>query len=71
MKKIEKYINEIRVFGQEYSFYGDGAGDFEKIGTDTTLECVLDYINVCTEQIRLASEYIDVKYGKIEPKMYE
>lgn len=62
MLKIEQYINEIRVFEQDYSFYGDGSGDFEKIGTDTTLECLLDYISHCTDQIKLASNYIDKKY---------
>lgn len=60
MKKvIEKYINEIRYDDTEYTFFGDGEGDFEQIAiniNDTKL--LKDYILYCREQISLAKQYI-------------
>jgi hypothetical protein len=64
---IEKFINEITKSKEydyeknyeydDWSFYGDGQGDWENIGNDTTIECLDKYIIHCEKQIELAKEY--------------
>lgn len=63
MKIIEKYINSISITQDgTYRFYEDGCGDFEESATDTTIECLDNYINYCNDQIKFAIECIDKKY---------
>ena len=69
---IEKFINTIykdRVYNEDgkdtyWYFKGDGTGDFEELGEETTVECLNYYIEYCKEQIRLAEEYLKLKENK-------
>jgi hypothetical protein len=68
---ITRYINKISTINAtnyitgdtttEYSFYGDGNGDFEDIENDATEETLKDYIEFCREQIKIAKEYLKIK----------
>lgn len=63
-RQIENYINSIHRFRNpvtdknEYDFYGDGQGDFEKIGNFASKEIVENYIYYLEEQKRWAKEYL-------------
>ncbi len=46
----------------EWTFYGDGQGDFEKIGNDASMATLVAYIEYCRRQIELAKEYINDRY---------
>ncbi len=71
MKRVlTKYINSIKTgysYDDEYNkilnftFYGDGEGDFEEIADEAELEIVRGYIEYCEEQIKLAKVYIGSK----------
>lgn len=62
-RQLENYINSIRRFRNpvtdkdEYDFFGDGQGDFEKIGNSASKELIKDYISYLEEQKRWAKEY--------------
>jgi hypothetical protein len=75
---IEKYINSIMInkkLSEDYetdidvwSFWGDGIGDFEKIGDSATLQTLQNYKEYCNEQIALCDEYIISEYSKSNNK---
>ena len=66
--QIQEYINKIRFnkewsstsFNEEdtYTFFGDGAGDFEKVCSSATKKQVQDYIKDCEQQIQFANAYL-------------
>jgi len=62
-RQITQYINSItvdHVLDSDYNsieqlqYMGDGVGDFENIGDDTTDNCLTQYIIYCKDQINLA-----------------
>lgn len=62
-RQITQYINSINVehvLDSDYNsieqlqYMGDGVGDFENIGDDTTENCLTQYIIYCKDQINLA-----------------
>lgn len=75
---IEYYINSImknKKLSEDYEtdiddwrFWGDGVGGFEKIGDSATLQTLLDYKEYCNKQIALCDEYIISEYSKSNNK---
>ena len=72
-RPVEQYINSINrdtrwqlnsardyVQTNQFQYYGDGAGDFEKSSNVTTVKCLNDYISYCSEQILLAQEALSL-----------
>lgn len=64
---IHRYINNISTFkelnsyGEEkdtYTFYGDGQGDFESSGDETTLECLYAYRTFLLAQLKVTGTLI-------------
>jgi hypothetical protein len=64
---IERYINSINTFDsmnfdgevkKDFSFCGDGQGDFEEICRSAPKQVVKEYIKYCEEQIKLAKLYL-------------
>jgi len=58
--KIESYISFISLDNDgNWRFSGDGSGDFEEHANRATREVVLDYISTCSDQIKLAKEWLN------------
>lgn len=55
---ITKFINEIIESDNGYKIYGDGVNDWENDSDSTTIECLLNYIRDCTEQIQFANKLL-------------
>lgn len=64
-RSIQRYINRIQVWRNpindkdEWSFYGDGQGDFEEICNYSSKTFVLEYIEHLKYQQELAKRYIE------------
>lgn len=63
---ISKWINKISKFHDVYDntkwmIFGDGMGDFEECEDSASVECCLDYIKYCEEQIKLTKEYLGIE----------
>lgn len=64
-EEISNYINSISHDPNgrpEWTFCGDGSGDFEERSNHASKEAVLGYIKHCQNQINLALKYADI-YG--------
>ena len=68
--EIERYINSIQTYDSltmdgdvktKFTFYGDGAGDFEEICDSAPEQIVKEYIKYCKDQIQLAKLYLKTK----------
>jgi hypothetical protein len=66
--KLEQYISSIRKEVEydytkekdvtDWTFYGDGEGDFEEVADNADPKIVQTYIEWCKKQIILAEEYL-------------
>jgi hypothetical protein len=57
---IEKYLNRILNFNNNYIFLGEDTDD-----SDVTQKCLENYISNCEEQIKLAKQYLKEKYNVV------
>ena len=74
--QIEDYINSIKLSKRyshnlfeevdDWTFMGDGEGDFEELAHSASISTVGGYIKHCENQIELAKKYLEEEKGRIE-----